>query len=125
MKRFSLALLLALAGTAPPLAAQEEPAGTIEDYRPLLDNSPFLSPAFKERLAKAGATGADKVVLTGYAFVDGAWLLCIEPEAGKPHQWLKVGDTVGDHTIESFDPEAQSLVLKKGSITTTIALKTP
>ncbi len=110
------------------LPVQGEPEGAsgfIEDYQPLLENSPFLSLAFKERLAKAGASGADKILFTGYAFVEDEWILCLEPEAGKPHQWLKLGDSIGGHTIESFDPDAQSITLQKGSVQSKVPLQKP
>lgn len=118
--------LFALALAAAPLRAEEiPPEGSLADYQSLLENSPFLSLAFKERLAKAGAAGADRIRFTGYAFVEGEWIVCLEPEAGKPHKWLKVGESIRGHEIESFDEKAQSLTLKKGSIRSTVALKKP
>lgn len=108
--------LAALSIAAAPLGAM-----TIEDYQPLLDNSPFLSVAFKARIA-AEATITD-YSFNGYADIAGAWQLCLINKKDGLASWHAVGADVGGHKITDFNPDTQTITFEKEGISSTIILE--
>ena len=97
----------------------------MEEYQDLLENSPFLSLAFKERLAKAGVGGVNKIDFVGYAMIDGSWRLCIQADASSPPVWVGVGDDIAGFTIMSFQPKKKKILLEKGGIKAERPLEMP
>ncbi|MBC2596160.1 hypothetical protein H5P28_17975 [Ruficoccus amylovorans] len=118
MKRLLICLL---AGALSPSAVLT--AETMEDYTPLLENSPFMTLAFKEKLAKKG--GITGLSLHGYMWLDGKWNICLIQKDVEPAIWVSVGDVIKDYKITEFDPESGTLVLQKGSLTDTLKLEQP
>jgi len=106
-----------------PVVASGE--ATLEDYRPLLDNSPFMSQAFKQRLAKAKSEGVKKITFSGYVRDEESWRLLFLWEGGKEVIWAKVGGDLKGFTIKEFSPESHSVIVVKAGIESTIEMDKP
>lgn len=100
-------------------------AQSLEDYQALLDNSPFLSKAFKDRMAHGKATGMNAYTFTGYTQFDDTWKLCFVHKKEGTAIWAGVGESVGDFKISRFDPEIQAVTLERGGVSNTITMDKP
>lgn len=119
MKALVLSSLLLLASL--PLL----PGETLEDYTPLLDNSPFLSKAFKDKLAHGKATGMNVYNFIGYTKIDDKWRLCFIHSKEGTAVWAGVGDQIGDFTVTRFDPFINAVTLERGGVSNTITMDKP
>ncbi len=106
----------------PLLVTGEE---TLADYQPLLENSPFLSKAFKERLAQSESSGSKNLTLNGYTRAGGEWKLCFIKKKDNLAVWAKVGEVVEGFTIKAFAPGTHSVTLEKSGISTTLKMEQP
>ncbi len=118
MKPLILSTLLLLVSL--PLRAE-----TLEDYQPLLDNSPFLSKAFKDRLANSKATGMNQMTFSGYTKIDGQWRLCFINKKTHLAIWASVGDEIEGIKITRFDPLIHAVTLERGGVANTITMDKP
>lgn len=120
-------ICLACVASSTVALAQETPLqeATIEDYRPLLDNSPFLSLAFKDRLAKSESAGINQFSFNGYTRIDDEWRLCLIRKSDNIAFWVRVGEPVDSFTVSDFDPKKQSLTLEKNGIEANLKLEVP
>ena len=100
-------------------------AETIEAYRPLLDNSPFLSQAFKDRLAKSEATGIHHYTFVGYTRIGENWKLCLIHKKTNLATWIEVDDAVAGYTLKAFSPENHTLSFEKNGVTATLTMEQP
>lgn len=98
---------------------------TIETYRPLLNNSPFLTPAFKDRLAKSDATGIRNYQFVGYTQFGQDWKLCLIHKKTQLAKWIGINESIADYTLKEFTPANQTLLFEKEGITTTLTLEKP
>jgi hypothetical protein len=121
IRRAWIALLLA----AMAASAEETAGDPLAEYRPLLEDSPFLSIAFKERLARSKEGGAEAISFVGFAMVDGSWKVCLLPGGGEPATWTAVGEEISGFRIAGFDPEKRIVRLEKGSVSRDLEMKTP
>lgn len=105
-------LALLFAGVA---LAQEKEA----PYRSLVENSPFLTPAFRARLVKHDTTS---LKLIGYTRIGRVWYFAlIDKKSGKTH-WIKIGEDYEGIKIESFDESAQKIRLTVADISYELTL---
>lgn len=82
-------------------------------YKSLIDNSPFLTPAFRARLVKHDTTSLKFI---GYTKIGSVWhFALIDKKSGKTH-WVKIGEEYDGIKIESFDEPAQSIHLTVADI---------
>lgn len=82
-------------------------------YKSLIDNSPFLTPAFKARLVKHDTTSLKFI---GYTKIGPVWhFALIDKKSGKTH-WIKIGEEYDAIIIESFDETAQVIHLRVADI---------
>jgi len=120
--RFYLFIGAFSASSFTPASGSED---SLEDYQPLLDDSPFLSLAFKDRLARAGASGANKISFVGYARIDKEWQLCLIPPGTSVAVWTTVGGEVTGFEVTAFDGKKQTVELKKNGVSATLKLSKP
>ena len=100
---------------APPKNTQNNPENNIpERYSPLLENSPFISDAFRARLNKVGKVNKNAYQFHGYARIDGIWTFSIFLKNGNKNLWLKSNETVENLTVTHFNEKKQTLTLKVG-----------
>jgi hypothetical protein len=104
-----------------PLKATE----TIEDYRPLLDDSPFLSQAFKDRIAKSDASGINSYRFVGYTQIAENWRLCLIKKKTNIATWIQVGESIEGYTLKKFAPKHQMLSFEKSGITAKLTIDKP
>jgi hypothetical protein len=84
-----------------------------QPYKSLVDNSPFLTPAFKARLGKHDTTSLKFI---GYTQIGSVWhFALIDKKSGKT-LWLKTDEEYEGIKIESFDEDAQSIHLMVADI---------
>ena len=100
-------------------------AETIEDYRPLLDNSPFLTQAFKNRLANSDATGINHYIFVGYTQIGKNWKLCLINKKTNLATWVEVDGTLEGYILKAFHPKKQTIDFEKDGITATMELEQP
>lgn len=115
-------LLCLFTGLLLPYASGEE---TLEDYRPLLDNSPFMTQAFKDRLAKLENTSLKDLTFNGYTQLNDAWQLCFILKSKKQAIWKEVGSTIEGFTIKAFDPENHAVTLEKAGVMNILKMDKP
>ncbi len=94
-------------------------------FTPLLNDSPFLTLAFKERLSQTERTPARNLSFTGYAKIDGEWLLCIHDKETGDFNWIRVEDTVSDFLVKSFDVKKETITLVSNNREILLALEKP
>ena len=104
-----------------PLGATE----TIEDYRPLLNNSPFLSKAFKDRLSKSDAAGINSYQFVGYTQIGETWNLCLINKKTKLATWVEEGKLLEGYTLVSFSPKNKEINFEKDGITAILKIESP
>jgi hypothetical protein len=122
MKRSQqLACAFAAISLTVPLSAQS----TLEDYRPLLDRSPFLTQAFKERLAKSESEGINNYTFVGYVNLEGQWRLCLINNKTNLPVWLQIGEDIDGYTAAEFTPKSQSIRFEKNGIEATLTIDKP
>lgn len=120
MRTIRLLAILLLAGCT---ATGED--AELSDYQPLLENSPFLSAAFKKRLADREDGGFAPFSFHGYARDKDGWLVCLFQEKSKKTIWLRVDEEAEGHRLTAFDVEEQKVTIEKDGIEKTIQLETP
>jgi len=94
-------------------------------FAPLLNDSPFLTIAFKERLAQTETAPTRNLRFTGYAKIDGNWLLCIHNTQSGESNWVRIDDTLGDFLIKSFDLRSETITLVANNREIPLALDKP
>ncbi|MDQ8193706.1 hypothetical protein QEH59_04685 [Coraliomargarita sp. SDUM461004] len=100
-------------------------AETLEDYAPLLQNSPFLSQAFKLRLEKSDAKGIKNYSFNGYTKIENEWEICLIHKKENIATWLKINEQLEGYTLTSFNPKLNTLTFEKDSITTVLPMEMP
>lgn len=83
-------------------------------------DSPFLPPG---NAAPAAAAASAAYTLTGMTVVGKDTLLSITSQADKRSVWIPVGKTIGDVTAVSYDPKAESAVIRAQGKNLTLVLK--
>ena len=111
------AVLCGLGFLSAPAEEAQPKAG--KPYQGLVDNSPFLSPAFRARLGKHDPT---TLSFTGYTRIGGLWYFAlIERKSGQTY-WLEMEKESNGIQVESFDEAAQMIHLAVGGIGTDLVL---
>lgn len=102
-----------------------DPTASLAHYQPLFDNSPFLTPEFRERIARTRSAGAREFVFHGYIKLDDDWLFCIYHRKNNLAHWIKLNDTLEGYTLTSFNQEAQTVQFAQGSLKFNLTLDQP
>lgn len=102
------------------LLAAEGMAAETNSYQTLVDNSPFLTPAFKARLGRH-----DTISLTfiGYTRIGDKWFFALLDRKSGNAYWLKADEEVDGIKIERFDEKEQSIHLTIGGIGSDLMLE--
>ena len=116
----SIVLMSAVLGDEPNRSRVTQ----MEQLQSLVTNSPFQSLEFKERMARAGRSGPRQFSFNGYAKISGEWMVALHDNESKETSWVKIGDDFRSHTIKSFNPKKQNLVLTRNGNEITINLDT-
>ena len=103
--RHVLAFVLALA--AGGVAEEETP------YQALIDNSPFITPAFRARLGKRDAIA---VGFIGYTRIGEDWFFALYDKKSGKALWLKMGDEQEGIKVEEFAEKKEQIHLTVGGI---------
>ncbi len=96
-------------------------AQSLEDYQSLFDDSPFLTMAFKERIAREASIR--NYTFNGYARFGKEWQLCLINQATGLAEWHTVGADVGGYKLTKFNPKKQAITFEKEGITSTLKLE--
>ncbi|MDF7808158.1 hypothetical protein P4E94_11960 [Pontiellaceae bacterium B12219] len=108
MKNKSGFILIVLLCVGFAVAGEKE-----QPYKSLIDNSPFLTPAFKARLGKHDTSSLKFI---GYTQIGTVWhFALIDKKSGKMH-WAKIGEDYEGIKIESFDEKTRSIHLTVADI---------
>jgi len=107
------ACLAAGCGAAFAPARAAEKAVAANPYQSLLDNSPFLTPAFKARLGQRDTVALS---LVGYTRIGGEWLFAILDRKTGKSRWLKLNEEKDGVKIERFDAATAAIHLTVGGI---------
>jgi len=108
--------LCAMAFLPPAMAKKKtEP----NPYQPLIDNSPFLTPAFKARLGARDTVSLDFI---GYTLIGEEWFFAIHDRKTDRAHWLKMDVEKDGIKIEKFDEKTQTIHLTVGGIGFDLAL---
>ncbi|MGZ0655280.1 hypothetical protein ACWPKO_13300 [Coraliomargarita sp. W4R53] len=100
-------------------------AETLEDYKPLLQNSPFLTQAFKQRLAKSEALGVNNYSFNGYTKIGEEWLICLINKKDQLATWIKINDEIEGYKLTAFNTKEQKLTFEKNSTTASMTIEKP
>lgn len=101
---------------------KEEPPSP---FQALLDNSPFMSKAFKARLVESGNRSAKGFSFQGYAKMDESWIVCIYHSKDKFARWVKVGEEIHGYEIVEIDPKGPTIKLSGHGTEVTLQLENP
>lgn len=114
-QRRPLAACLAAACVAAlaPAHAADNKAEEANPYQALIDNSPFLTPAFKARLGQRDIVALSFV---GYTLIGEEWYLAIVERKGGKTLWLKLNVEQEGIKVERFDEAARKIHLTVGGI---------
>lgn len=93
--------------------------------RELLANSPFMSKAFKERLAKSEGSRTRDLAFRGFAGDGSNWLICVYNNQSKRSEWVEIGAQVNGITIAEFDKEGMRIKVVKDATSTYLNLEQP
>jgi hypothetical protein len=115
-------LLVASVFVVAPMLANEDPMAR---FAPLLNDSPFLTIAFKERLAETVASPIRNLSFTGYAKIDGEWLLCIHNKQSGEFNWMRIEHAIDELLLKSFDPKKEVITLEYQNQQLKLALEKP
>ena len=114
--RFTLSLLL-LVATAMTLVGKEPE----RPYKKLVENSPFLTPAFKASLAHLGHRKS--VSWNGYTKVGKTWFFALKHVKSGKHYWVAEGAEADGIKVVSFKPEKELINVKVGEIAFDLSLE--
>lgn len=94
----------------------EEPMLIPEDepYRPLLENSPFLTLEFKRQLGASRNRGGNNLQFMGYAWADGQWVFGLYNRRSRESNWVPLGESFNRVRLVSFDEEERTLTVNVG-----------
>jgi hypothetical protein len=120
-----LSIALLLSGALFHSLASAEEEDSLARFTHLLNDSPFLTLAFKERLAQTERTPTRNLSFTGYAKIDGEWLLCIHNKEIGDFNWVRVGETINDFLVKSFDVKKEKITLVFNNREILLALEKP
>ncbi|VGO14258.1 hypothetical protein PDESU_02817 [Pontiella desulfatans] len=82
-------------------------------YASLVENSPFLTPAFKARLGKRDTVS---MMFAGYTKIGSEWhFALVEKKTGKS-TWMKMNVEQDGIRIESFDEKTEQIHLTVGGL---------
>jgi hypothetical protein len=95
-------------------------AGEPNPYQGLIDNSPFLTPAFKARLGQR-----DNIAMTfiGYTQIGEVWFFAILDRKTGVARWLKMGEEQNGIKVEQFEEKEQKIHLTVGGIAFDLTLE--
>jgi hypothetical protein len=115
MKTRSLYLVLGLMVCIPASGMDEirQPEIVLQDFQSLINNSPFQSAEFKQRIARAGSGNSRQIAFHGYVKISNKWLVALRDNESQEISWVKVGDEFRNHTVSSFNPRNQRLTLTR------------
>ncbi|MEA2067560.1 MAG: hypothetical protein U9P12_00010 [Verrucomicrobiota bacterium] len=82
-------------------------------YQSLVDNSPFLTPAFRARLGERDTVALNFI---GYTRIGEEWFFAVHNRKSGQALWLKMGVEQDGIKIEKFDEETQTIHLVVGGI---------
>lgn len=82
-----------------------------EQYRPLVENSPFMSPEYRASLENNGASGRREVQFTGLSRPNGGWLFGLEERRMNRTYWLAEGGNENGIEIRGFDETHKTLTV--------------
>lgn len=82
-------------------------------YQSLIDNSPFMTPAFKARLGQRDTVAMSFV---GYTRVGTEWFFALLSRKSGKALWLKLNEEEEGIKIEQFDEAARKLHITVGGI---------
>lgn len=117
----SLRTALACAAVASALAPGSGQAEDEADrYRSLIDNSPFLTPAFKARIGQRD-TGALRFV--GYTRIGGEWQFAVSDTKANVGYWLKQNEEQNGLKVERFDEKTETIHLTIAGIGVDLSLQ--
>lgn len=105
----SLIMVTVLVLALPALAADKKD----KNYQSLVDNSPFLTPAFKARLGKRDNVS---LLFMGYTRINGEWHFSVVEKKSGQSQWMKIDVEYNGLKIERFDEKAQSIHVTVGGL---------
>lgn len=104
-------ILLGLLLVAPSFGEEKAKPADDKTYQSLVDNSPFLSPAFKARLVKHDTTALSFI---GYTKIAAEWhFALIDKKSGETY-WLKLNTEQEGIKVERFDEKAQQVHISVG-----------
>ena len=102
------AAALCAAALWPPQADAAKRKRKPNPYPSLVENSPFLTPAFKARLGRRDTVSMSFI---GYTQIEGQWLFAVLERKGGKARWLKMEEEKEGIKIERFDEATQTLYL--------------
>ena len=75
-------------------------------YQPLLDNSPFLTQAFREQLSRRDRAG---IQFLGYTRISGEWFFALYDGKANKSYWLTMDEEEDNIRIERFQRRVERL----------------
>lgn len=102
------------------LLVSEGMAAETNSCQTLIDNSPFLTPAFKARLGRNDAVALSFI---GYTRIADAWFFAVLDRKSGNAYWLKIDEEVDGIKIERFDEKEQAIHLTIGGIAADLVLE--
>jgi hypothetical protein len=113
-------LLILLAGFVATVVKGEE---TERPYKDLVDNSPFLTPAFKERLGRRQSVSL-KLKFTGYTKVGNVWFFALRDVKSGKHYWLAKDVEEDGIKVVAFKPAKELINVMVGEVEIDLSLET-
>jgi hypothetical protein len=98
-----------LSAPRPAPAEPDEP----NPYQSLIDNSPFLTPAFKAKLGQRDGTALS---FAGYTRIEDEWLFGLLDRKSGAGYWLKLNEERNGIRIERFEEEKEKIHLTVSGI---------
>lgn len=126
MKKFLTVILFGLLANSPLMAEENGNQRNVqlEDLQSLINNSPFQSLEFKQRIARAGQGGLRQFAFNGYVRLSGDWVVALRDNESQETSWVKVGDEFRSHTVSSFNRRNERVTLTRDGHEITLNLDT-
>lgn len=87
-----------------------------EEYRSLVDNSPFMSVEYRASLERSGGAGRREIQFTGLTRPGGVWLFGLEERRQNRTYWLSEGANENGIEILNFDETHKTLTVSLNGI---------
>jgi hypothetical protein len=110
LNKLRIVLLLVILPVGVSLAQEEE-----KPYRSLVENSPFLTPAFKARLGRHKSVSLN-LKFTGYTKLEGTWYFALLDVKSGKNYWMQEKVEQDGILVESFQRAKEIVHLKVGDI---------